>query len=147
MRGWRAADRNRFRRRGKQRRKRVWGMGWKGVNLGLRDSRERQIWLLRWSLEAPSAENWVEALDAEAIRCILAVGRESKKGIPFICYLSWRARNATKSAPSVGSVVACLKVTLPKGGGSFTLVLPIADPGRSLERESRVEKRKAKRVI
>ncbi len=63
-------------------RKGVGGIGRKSGSLGLWDSRERQSWLLRWSLEAPSTENWVEALDAEAVMCTLWVGWEVETEIP-----------------------------------------------------------------
>jgi hypothetical protein len=36
------------------------------------------ITLLRWLLEAPSTENWVEALPAEAVSCMLPVERKTK---------------------------------------------------------------------
>lgn len=67
--------------------------------------------LVRWSLEAPSIKNWVEALQAEAVSCILPASEETKmKILDYVMKRFWGAAilslmllsSCNKTAPGSG---------------------------------------------
>jgi hypothetical protein len=85
--------------------------------LGLWDSRERQNWLIRWSLGAASTENWIEALDAEAVRSTLWVGWEVKREIPVYVDLTGYCETLLRPRASKSIEEKNVKATKRTGEG------------------------------